>query len=66
MGVDPPDAYTIHWVSHVQINAFTHLLLHERDEQKALQHMEHVLPYLDWRLVRNVPNQNKVNELCHA
>lgn len=46
MGVDPPDAYTIHWVSHVQINAFTHLLLHERDEQKALQHMEHVLPYL--------------------
>lgn len=46
MGVDPPDAYTIHWASHVQINAFTHLLLHERDEQKALQHMEHVLPYL--------------------
>lgn len=46
LGVDVPDEYTLHWVSHIQINAFTHLLLHERDEMEALKHFNHVLKYL--------------------
>ena len=46
LGVEPPDEYTLHWVAHVQINAFSHLLLHEKDEQKALKHMEQVMNYL--------------------
>ena len=46
LGVEPPDEYTLHWVAHVQINAFSHLLLHEKDEQKALKHMEQVMTYL--------------------
>lgn len=46
LGVEPPDEYTLHWVAHVQINAFSHLLLHEKDEQRALKHMEQVMNYL--------------------
>ena len=46
MGVEPPDDYTIHWVSHIQIDAFVHLLLHEPDEEKANQYLVQVLKYL--------------------
>ncbi len=46
MGVEPPDEYTLHWVAHVQINAFVHLVLHETDEERALSHMEDIVNYL--------------------
>lgn len=45
-GVTGPDAYTIHWVAHMQIDAFVHLLTHEPDEQKALEHLPDILKYL--------------------
>lgn len=45
-GAIKPDKYIIHWMSHMQIDAFTHLLTHEADEEKALQHIEQVVSYL--------------------
>lgn len=46
LGVKKPDQYILHWMSHMQIDAFTHLLTHERDEEKALQYIEQVVSYL--------------------
>ena len=45
-GIQKPDHYMIHWLSHIQINSFIHLLTHERNEKKALQHIEEVVVYL--------------------
>ena len=38
--------YILHWFSHVQINAFTHLLLHEPDRDRALKEIKPMLDYL--------------------
>lgn len=46
LGVPVPDDYTLHWVIHIQLDAYVHVLLHEPDEQKALSHMDNVLTYL--------------------
>ena len=46
MGVKPPYDYTLHWVSHIQIDAFVQLILHEPDKVKALEHLESILRYL--------------------
>ncbi len=46
MGVKPPDDYTLHWVSHIQIDAFVQLILHEKDKKKALEHLDSILRYL--------------------
>ena len=40
------DKYIVHWMTHLQINAFTHLLTHEPDEEKALAHIEQVVGFL--------------------
>lgn len=45
-GTEPPDEYTLHWVSHIQIDAFVQLILHEPDLEKAMQHLEAILRYL--------------------
>lgn len=45
-GVPAPDDYMIHWMSHMQINAFVHLLIHEPDVKKALVYIEQVVVYL--------------------
>ncbi|MGN0350178.1 MAG: TetR/AcrR family transcriptional regulator [Roseburia sp.] len=45
-GVKKPDKYILHWVSHMQTDAFVHLLTHERDEEKAAQHIEQIVSYL--------------------
>lgn len=45
-GVPAPDDYMIHWMSHMQINAFVHLLIHEPDVEKAVVHIEQVVVYL--------------------
>ncbi|MBR1863118.1 MAG: TetR/AcrR family transcriptional regulator [Ruminococcus sp.] len=37
------NGYMVHWFSHVQINAFVHLLTHERDKDKALKNIKPVL-----------------------
>ena len=45
-GVTAPDDYTIHWMAHMQIDAFVHLLTHEPDEEKAVAHLGDILKYL--------------------
>lgn len=45
-GVPTPDDYTIHWMAHMQIDAFVHLLTHERDEAKAIEHVHDIVKYL--------------------
>lgn len=44
--VPPPEDYTLHWLAHMQIDAFVHLLTHEPDEQKALSHLQNILQYM--------------------
>lgn len=38
--------YMLHWFSHIQIEAFVHLLTHERDRQKALGNIRTVIDFL--------------------
>ena len=45
-GIQKPEHYMIHWMSHMQVDAFTHLFTHEPDEQKAVRHMEEIVVYL--------------------
>ncbi len=45
-GVPVPDEYMVHWMAHMQINAFVHLLIHEPDVEKALANIEEVVVYL--------------------
>lgn len=45
-GVRKPDQYMIHWMSHIQIDAFLHMLTHEQDEEKAVSHIEEIVIYL--------------------
>lgn len=45
-GAPAPDGFMIHWMSHMQVNAFAHLLIHERDVEKALVDIEEVVVYL--------------------
>ena len=45
-GIQKPDQYMIHWLSHIQIDAFIHLLTHEPNEEKAVRHMEEIVVYL--------------------
>ena len=45
-GVAAPDDYTIHWMAHMQIDAFVHLLTHERSEAAAMQHLQSILQYM--------------------
>ena len=46
LGVQLPDDYILHWVIHIELDAYVHILLHERNEEKALKHMDQVLDYL--------------------
>ena len=38
--------YMLHWFTHVQINAFIHLLTHVSDEQTALREIKPVMEML--------------------
>jgi len=46
LGVQKQDKYILHWMSHMQVDAFVHLLTHEEDEEKALKHIEQIVAYL--------------------
>ena len=46
LGVPKPDRYILHWLSHMQIDAFVHLLTHEKEEEKALRSIEQIISYL--------------------
>lgn len=45
-GIQKPEHYMIHWLSHIQIDAFIHLLTHEQDEEKAVRQIEEIVIYL--------------------
>ncbi len=38
--------YMLHWFSHIQIEAFVHLLTHESDRDKALKNIRTVIDFL--------------------
>ena len=40
------DLYMLHWFSHIQIEAFVHLLTHESDRNKALRDIRRVIDFL--------------------
>lgn len=46
LGVTKPDQYMIHWMAHMQVDAFIHLFTHEPDEDRAVRHMEEIVVYL--------------------
>lgn len=46
VGMDRIDDYTIHWIAHMQIDVFVHMLQHEPSEEKAQQHIEKIVSYL--------------------
>ncbi len=38
--------YMLHWISHMNINAFVHLITHESSEEKAIRLIKPILNYL--------------------
>lgn len=42
-GGKQPSSYLVHWMAHMTIDAFVHLLTHEREEQKAVRQMKLVM-----------------------
>lgn len=46
VGMERIDDYTIHWIAHMQIDVFVHMLQHEPSEEKAQQHIEKIVSYL--------------------
>ena len=42
----PLDDYTIHWVAHMQVDAFAHMIIHEKSVDAACRHMEQTVKYL--------------------
>ena len=40
------DEYMLHWVTHISVDASTHLLTHERDVEKAKLHMRRIMEFL--------------------
>ena len=40
------DPYMLHWMIHMNIDSFVHLLTHETNEQSAMQHMQRIMDYL--------------------
>ena len=46
MGTRKLDDYLIHWVAHMQIDAFVHLLTHEKSEEEALKQIESIVYYI--------------------
>ena len=37
------DEYMLHWITHISVDAYPHLLTHERDVEKAKLHMRRVM-----------------------
>ena len=40
------DEYMLHWITHISVDAYTHLLTHERDVEKAKLHMRRIMEFL--------------------
>lgn len=57
------NAYMMHWLTHMNIDAFIHLLTHVSDEQKALHHMRTIMDYLvkGWMEMILIPEDSEYN-----
>lgn len=40
------DEYMLHWITHISVDAYTHLLTHEKDVEKAKLHMRRIMEFL--------------------
>ena len=40
------DEYMLHWITHISVVAYTHLLTHEKDVEKAKLHMRRIMEFL--------------------
>lgn len=40
------DEYMLHWITHISVDAFVHLLTHEKDVKKAKLHIKKVMEFL--------------------
>ena len=63
------DEYMLHWITHISVDAYTHLLTHERDVEKAKLHMRRVTnpPNTPYRTRRNRARPVRASPvLCHA
>lgn len=38
--------YMLHWLAHMQIDSFVHMITHENDEKKALKHMQKIMDFI--------------------
>lgn len=45
-GTSDFDHYIMHWISHLQIDAFVHLFLHEENEEKALAKIPSIISFI--------------------
>lgn len=41
-----PDPYLVHWLAHMHIDIFVHMLTHEPDSDKAVKRIEEIVNYL--------------------
>lgn len=57
------NSYMMHWMTHISIDAFVHLLTHESDEKRALQHMSIIMDYLvsGWVKMILIPEDTRTN-----
>lgn len=44
-GGPKPDSFILRWMSHMQMEAFVYLLIHEKDEERALKSIELIVSY---------------------
>ncbi len=45
MGREKADDFIIHWMAHIHIDIFVHMLAHEESEEAAQQHMGKIIKY---------------------
>lgn len=52
--------YIMHWLTHMTIDAFVHLLTHEREEQRAQQQMRMIMDYIvkGWMEMILIPKED--------
>lgn len=57
------NSYMVHWMSHMATDAFIHLLAHEPDERKALQHTKEIINYITegWMKMILIPVDEEKN-----
>jgi hypothetical protein len=51
-----PDDYMIHWISHIQIDAFVHMITHIKSGEEASGHVNEIIQFLTggWYAVHGV------------